>query len=149
MRKILFLDVDGVLNNLQSNEELCDINLNNLKTVVKFSNCEIVLSSTWRLFDEFKFNLKLAFEQNDIPLWKDQTPRIISDNFQVTPRRDEIISWLKSNIFEDCIIVIVDDESDANIKNHQLHNIKDKFIHTDINSGLNSNDVIEIINFFK
>lgn len=152
MRKILFLDVDGVLNDLHvlsTREELGKDHLLNLKMLVAATKCDIVLSSSWRILDEWKTTLIVAFEEHNIPLWIDQTPRITSNDFSIVPRREEIIMWLEQNVNEDVLVVVLDDEDDANIKNHNLPNVKDKFCHTCMNHGLTSSHVQEAIDFLK
>lgn len=152
MRKLLFLDVDGVLNDLtvlSTREELGQHHLQNLKAIVAVTKCDIVLSSSWRILEEWKMTLRVAFEQHDIPLWIDQTPRLNSEDFSIIPRREEIILWLKDNINEDALVAVLDDEWDANLKNHDLPNIKDKFVHTCMNYGLTENHVQEVISFFS
>ena len=65
MNKYLFLDIDGVLNTLKNLEKqiednngvplpnmdeiFCPIGLQNLKRIVDVTECQIVLSSTWRI----------------------------------------------------------------------------------------------------
>lgn len=78
--KILFLDIDGVLNSHQSSyffreivkrdennpeidisnvfqwlsEELCPIALSNLNRIIEDTGCKIVISSTWRLGEDLE-----------------------------------------------------------------------------------------------
>lgn len=147
MRKLLFLDVDGVLNDLtvlSTREELGSHHLKNLKMIVAASRCEIVLSSSWRILDRWKEKLKVALTEHEIPLWIDQTPRL-----SLAPRREEIILWIKENVNCAASVVVLDDESDANIKNHQLDSVSDKFIHTCMNHGLTSEKAQIAIDFFK
>ena len=47
--KILFLDVDGVLNYDKSQQPLVESHLKRLKNIIDKTNCKIVLSTTWRL----------------------------------------------------------------------------------------------------
>jgi hypothetical protein len=152
MRKIIFLDVDGVLNDLHvlsTREELGKDHLLNLKMLVAATKCDIVLSSSWRISNEWKTILRVAFEEHGIPLWIDQTPRLTNDDFSTIPRRQEIIMWLEHNVSEDALVVVLDDEWDADIKNHNLPNVKDKFCHTCMNYGLTPNRVQEAIDFLK
>lgn len=152
MRKIVFLDVDGVLNDLtvlSTREELGTRHLQNLKMLVAATKCDIVLSSSWRILDDWKTTLRIAFEQHEIPLWIDETPQLKSDDFSIVPRREEIILWLQSNVQDDAVVVVLDDESDANIESHNLPNIKNKFIHTCMNHGLTSDHVSEAIVFLQ
>ena len=50
--KLLFLDVDGVLNRVgitSMTEEVENITANRLKQIIETTNCNIVLSSSWKL----------------------------------------------------------------------------------------------------
>ncbi|NJO18711.1 MAG: hypothetical protein HC877_24225 [Thioploca sp.] len=53
MKKILFLDVDGVLNDAKSRKENNDamhpIYVRNLERILKETDCYIVVSSSWRV----------------------------------------------------------------------------------------------------
>jgi len=152
MRNLIFLDVDGVLNDLtvlSTREELGNHHLQNFKLVVAVTKCEIILSSSWRILDEWKHTLRCAFEEHQIPLWIDQTPRLTSKDFSIVPRRDEIILWLKENVKENAKVAVLDDESDANITDHNMPNITAKFFHTCMNHGLTQNHVQEIVDFFR
>jgi hypothetical protein len=151
MRKIVFLDVDGVLNDLKvlsTREELGKNHLLNFKSLVAATNCEIVLSSSWRVIEDWKQTLKFAFQEHNIPLWKSETPRI-KNNIEIIPRRNEILLWVNENINSPAKLLVLDDESDANIAGHGLNDIIDKFIHTSMNTGLTVDHVNEAINFFK
>lgn len=150
MRKILFLDVDGVLNDLNvlsTREELGESHLINFKNIVSTTNCEIVLSSTWRLFPETKSRLETAFVKHNIPLWTGETPVLKSTDFSLVPRKNEILMWLESNVSEVAKVVVIDDESDANLAGHKLPNITDIFIHTCMNHGLTASHVKNAVNF--
>ena len=52
--RIIFLDIDGVLNNAKSNEEsltfpcIDDVNLRQLKNIVEATGARVVLTSTWK-----------------------------------------------------------------------------------------------------
>ena len=103
--KVLFLDVDGVLNyrgfkGLSTNN-LCPIRLKRLKFILdNVSNCKIVLSSTWRLdsslqkilFSEMTNHCKLKNIRN---ICIGQTPLLK----ETKKRSYEIAAWLeeKSN----------------------------------------------------
>lgn len=152
MRKILFLDVDGVLNDmnvLSTREELGESHLINFKNIVSASNCEIVLSSTWRLFPETKSRLETAFVKHNIPLWTSETPELKSIDFSLVPRKNEILMWLEENVKENAKVLVLDDESDANLVGHSLTNIEDKFIHTCMNHGLTEVHTKIAIEFLK
>lgn len=151
MKRLVFLDVDGVLNDLtvlSTRRELGDAHLTNLKALVAATRCELVLSSTWRIFEEHKAALRIKFVEHDIPLWISETP-IFESKFEIIPRRNEIKHWLKTNMNEPAKVVVIDDEKDADIKNHNIPNITDKFVHTCMNHGLTSSHVSDVINFFN
>ena len=139
MRKILFLDVDGVLNDLQvlsTREELGENHLLQFKKIVVETNCEVVLSSSWRILEEWKTRLKEAFVKHNIPFWISETPQLKGENFCIVPRKEEILLWLNENVIQNSKVLILDDENDADITGHSLVHIKDKFIHTCMNHGL-------------
>lgn len=143
MKRLLFLDVDGVLNNIPSNLELSPDSLNLLSNVIAKTNCNIVLSSTWRLYSETRSELESAFLDHKIPKWTSVTPYINSQ-----PRSEEIISWLLENSNEPTNVVILDDDKDAEIKN-DLDFIKCNFIYIDPNFGFTINDAKKVIELFE
>lgn len=133
-RKVLFLDVDGVLN-MWGSGGLFTLNKNRLKLlkeIVEKTNCEIVLSSTWRKsYDHVrKLNNSLKYRGMKISSF---TP--ISNNGH---RGTEIQTWLDEPKFEG-VYAIVDDDSD--MLNSQLRN----FFQTDGKYGLTPTIVYRII----
>lgn len=146
MRKLLFLDVDGVLNDinvLTQSPPIGNRQMQNLRLLTQETNCEIILSSTWRIFQLNKRWLQEAFQKHNITLWIDQTPEIKSG-----PRSKEIIAWLLANAAQNAKVVVLDDDDDANIQNHGLFNIIDSFIQTDFKEGLTANHALQVIDFF-
>lgn len=132
MKKILFLDVDGVLNCtqtfLKTNFEndgvtrvfslLDDDIMPLLKRVVDTCGCDIVLSSTWRLGGSAKETLKEAFKRFGIPIWVSQTPHI-KNNDRSVQRKEEILKWLHDNVpmlgSTRVKVAILDDDQDADL----------------------------------
>jgi hypothetical protein len=96
---ILFLDVDGVLNNFISiHEEPFDqFNLTNLKLLCDKISPKIVLSSDWRRRpqDIARVRSELLFHNLEI---FDSTPLGLS-------RRDEIAEWLEKNEWDFALIL--------------------------------------------
>lgn len=108
--KIIFLDIDGVMNHEHSEEDMDSNCLYELKQIVDATGAKIVLTSSWRLYflrgDEnpikkyFEGRLKLyGMELYDV------TP-----NIENVKRADEIKSWLKEHknvsaylILDDCM----------------------------------------------
>jgi len=122
--KVLFLDVDGVLNTFNniSIYALSNPLVSNLDKVVKETGCEIVLSSTWRKFEDHLFTLNRKLGYYGIT--------IFSHTNQLGGKRgEEIQEWLDHHP-EVMQYAIVDDDSD--MLDHQLPN----FFQTDPHYGL-------------
>ena len=148
--KLLFLDVDGVLNNLdvlsasRSSDPLGSHHLRLLKTLVAGCDCQIVLSSTWRLFPESRESLKIAFEEHGIPVWIGTTPELRTGR-----RADEILSWIRSNVTVPAVAVGIDDDEDIDIGNDHGLSVKFKPLKTDFVSGLTAEVVQEALDWFS
>jgi hypothetical protein len=114
--KVLFLDVDGVLNAFGQTKQrfngcygICPVLASRLEDTVIKCNCKIVLSSTWR---KYAHTRKHVFDC--LPRVADRiigvTPVLGADNTS-TRRGEEISEWLRHN--KNCDrFVIVDDEGD-------------------------------------
>ena len=156
--RLLFLDVDGVLNNLdvlsrcRDSDPIGENHLNLLKSIVDATDCKIVLSSTWRLFEESLDSLQEAFERHQIPMWIDSTPDL-SMTFGWAGggrvrRADEILSWIKSNVTVPAVAVAIDDDEDIDIgKDHGLP-VRFKPIRTSFDKGLTQIEAKEAIEWF-
>lgn len=164
--KVLFLDIDGVLNSIQSNEmynrrnkntqkqewnpyeEFCPITINNLVELLEaVPDLKIVISSTWRMGCDTVDKLKAIFDP--IP---ESHGRLIIQNriidstpvYRKGPRGDEIANWLSS--CKTAIIskyAILDDDSD--MLGSQMPN----FFNTDAYLGLTWRDADKVINHFE
>lgn len=104
--KVLFLDVDGVLNthNSMSLYSLSKTRVKRLAEIVKETGCSIVVSSTWRRDSVAFFKLKRALSYHDVHI-HDVTP------YLGTIRGKEIADWLTWND-DVTTYAIVDDDSD-------------------------------------
>ena len=127
MNKFIFMDVDGVLNNLatlRATQECFGLDpkcLLLLKDIVDKTGAKIVLSSTWRCFRDGKVALRRALRINGIPdiigCTDDLNDRSngawVSGNH--VDRKDEILKWIKDNKVDQINdrIAILDDEPDA------------------------------------
>lgn len=113
---VLFLDVDGVLNcsatwkgpHADNTDTLDPVMCDRLASIVRATGCTVVLSSTWRLYDDD--GLKKLYR------WLEERGAPIHSR---TPdcgmcRGDEIKAWLDAHAeeFPDPRIVILDDDSD-------------------------------------
>lgn len=151
--KIIFLDIDGVLNNRKSLveaekadelagmdhrgfDELC---VANLKEILEKTGAVMVMSSSWRM-DFAAANL--ALHKAGLPPCIDKTPLIVGEW-----RGEEIATWLGKWVLSDFhepveSFVILDDNSDM------LEEQKPNFVHTSYESGLscqNAKDAIKIL----
>jgi len=137
--KIIFLDIDGVLNSRQTDAR-CALSGGDLMRpdpalvvrllgVCQETGAKIVLSTSWRLDTTIVW---------PFPVY-DVTPRL--DAFGT--RAAEIAAWL-ANTTEPVIenFVIVDDEGDAGLL-HPTH-----FIQTDPRTGLTAEDAAKIVGLF-
>ncbi len=95
--KVIFLDIDGVLNN--SNSDISQLNvieeslLIYLKKIIYKTNATIVLSSSWRMTEKTRNMVREAFQARNIPGFASITPNLGSN------RLDEIICWLQDNTY--------------------------------------------------
>lgn len=155
--KIIFLDIDGVLNSQdfyqkrfdkEKEDEIDLLAIENLNRIVDVTNANVVISSTWRrgseicqlqeLLDKFGFKGKVI----------GKTP-CLDNKFFV--RGNEVFGWLKRNVNDfitgtsqgdSTTYIILDDDSDM------LLCQKDNFIHIDSKFGLtkeNAEQAIKIL----
>jgi len=137
---IVFLDIDGVLNNVASLAE--GIHLLPEKAILVHRICQetdarIVISSSWRIGRSLNRMQDLL-----------QCAGCWSTVLDVTrelpgPRGNEIQDWLDSGVVNIDNYLILDDDDDM------LDSQREFFIHTDIQTGLMSRELpraIEILN---
>lgn len=132
--KVLFLDVDGVLNRCAlSNQGLetdkCDL----LADLCRTTGCKVVVSSMWRKYPLCMERLLAMFASRGIA-FAGQTPVLTSVTpnsliiLSSVPRREEIQAWLKDHP-EVTHYAIVDDDTDAD-------NGAGRYVRTRSNDGL-------------
>lgn len=124
--KIIFLDVDGVLNSgewidknpkLPSRERIDPAAVARVNNLIAKTGAKIVISSSWRtgflgLANGFSF-LTEFFGKFGITQIVGMTP-----SFLGKPRREEIIAWLKEHPVAS--FVILDDDEAANVLGRQI-----------------------------
>lgn len=164
--KVLFLDIDGVLNSTDNTHVRWylwgqDTNIKSkdqfgtlfdercvlwLQYIILQTGCKIVLSSSWRHMGLNK--VKLMWELRNLPgevidiTPLEYDPAVVELYADVNPNADrgyEIQEWLDNNLVES--YCIVDDEDDMLSSQ--------KFVRTDQSIGLNrktSNEIIQILN---
>ena len=112
--KVLFLDIDGVLNSMEffarlpSTRSMCEVDPKAVKRVLRVlevTGAKLVLSSTWRLSAELVERLRAV----GLPIY-DMTPSLGTE-----PRYKEIGAWLVEHM-EATKYAIIDDDTDAEIK---------------------------------
>lgn len=145
--KVLFLDVDGVLNNecyfmylaergygvpMEALDPDC---LDRLKRIVDRTDCRIVLSSTWRIWPESIAYLTEALFTFDIDIHS------VTPVYTNLPRRAEIRSWLVDHDDVECY-AILDDDSDADTGDGS-------FFQTKWKTGLTVGIADTVINHFE
>lgn len=136
--KVLFLDVDGVLNR-DGTKERCmgyvgiDRELSEKLIAWRGRNpdVEIVLSSTWRYIPGMKAGLMAAGID-----WISETPHHMGS------RGDEISLWLYNAKRNDIVYVILDD---VMVNDNQL----ERFVQTDPSKGLEDHHLDKLTELFK
>lgn len=136
--KIIFLDIDGVLatpNSCQKEKSWrsfdCEC-VENLNELVEKTNSDIVISSTWRRFNELQ-DLRYHFENYGFR-FKDR----IIDRTPFLPGQDrglEILEWLKDKKV-DKFFIIDDDVFDI-----KLHFDSNQYIKNSFNDGFTKKDL--------
>ncbi len=138
--KIIFLDIDGVLNSFASiaeNVHLVSDKCLHMRLIIKATGAKVVVSSTWRIGETVPIL--------DMMLWRSGMP--YQSVIDVTPqlegiRGNEIEAWLKEHdeVSRYCII---DDDSD-------FHDYQKRyFVQTRMEHGLiarHCEQVIKILN---
>jgi len=147
--KVLFLDIDGVLNSREYMKKIgrgdvidprCVLYLNE---VINTTNCNIVVSSAWRNIHTWP-ELLAILEDNgvNVKTFIGKTP----DRFhQFKTRGDEIIEWIEDYSIRndvDLTYAVVDDEL-TGLEKVIHRTVKTSF--TDPNGGLNKEKAQELI----
>lgn len=162
MKKILFLDIDGVLVTRWSLKQQSGTRapldpqcLNHLDRIIKETNCEIVISSSCRQKDlESTIELfkKYDFHKKIVGITIRGYESVIKGHHLPIPRGVEIKAWIDKNIRyikekgfvdNDYRYCILDDDSDMLLEQAPY------FVKTEFETGLqeiHANQVIEILN---
>ena len=149
MLKIIFLDIDGVLNN-ESTQAVTPsgyVGVDNskvklLKRIVDKTGAQIVLSSDWRLDPdslEYRYLRQKLKYKGRLSIF-DHTPNINWER-----RGLEISKWLESHQV-DSFVILDDIEFQDFLK---IPDIKNHFIHTDYYHGLTDEDVEKAISILN
>lgn len=153
--KIIFLDIDGVLNSMnglikRGGQSLMDLYVEHiaiLREILYITDARIVISSTWRkgrtveqlkqLFYNYELPSKYIIDKT--PSLKGKEIVINGKTYSDTKRGHEIEKWLEDNKELDIEeFVILDDDSD-------MANLMDKLVQTDYDYGLTYIHAEEVI----
>lgn len=145
MSKVLFLDIDGVLNSERScvafggfphdvvgpcRQKFDEVALALIRGIVRRADAQIVLSSSWRIIHE----VHAVANGLDLPI-VDKTPSLAGR------RGHEIDAWLKAHPEVESY-VIVDDDGDM------LEHQKERFVHTKFVDGFTWADAVKMADLF-
>lgn len=131
--KIIFLDVDGVLNSELDSFDWyvqTDYHFELLKSLVDKTQAKIVLSSSWRKSKDSLETIKSRLQDFGIDVY-DVTPSI---NSPYSKRGDEIKQWIDTQDFSISSFIILDDNSDM------CEYTTTNLIQTDIKIGFQKQD---------
>lgn len=131
---VVFLDIDGVLNSLATAKRdgeygIAQDLLQHLHKIINATNCDIVISSAWRVGDGWRARL---LEAGLSVVIMDRTPRMhrpVGTGWEYKERGKEIQAWLDAHTGIKAY-AIIDDDSDM------LDSQLPSFFHTDHNVGL-------------
>jgi len=151
--KILFLDVDGVLNNPSTlwDDAHCGIDdemLKYLKFIVLRTGCKIVLSTTWRLSDDAKtvllHTLKTRADLNTDDLVIGQTPSLKKRGGH---RTHEIAAYLRANAYRFHVVswCAVDDLALSGYDAFSAQFLKGHFVRTDKRRGMTPQNMLQCV----
>lgn len=167
MRKIIFLDIDGVIATPESIEDgswgLVDSKQKYLEYILQETEAKIVLSSSWRKHNLFETKLYMQekgfwFVDYIIGITIRAYHYIDrSTNIHLSiPRGVEIKQWIDTNIHSnngkdwnrkelgvDYQYVILDDDSDM------LYSQRNNFVHTSSRVGITKEDALKCINILN
>ena len=159
--KVIFLDIDGVLNMYGSScrtfmkdygQHIEPHLVQRLNYIVEQTECKIVISSSWRSDME---DLKKQLEEQGFKYWcqvigktchckvKDESlpyPRT-RDNYLYNDRGEQILDYVKRHNLHLHKWLMVDDEISDSVEYMSM----DHIVQTDYNEGMLHKDAIEII----
>ena len=104
--KLIFLDCDGVINAGDS-DPIDDELMDNLQMIIVATDARIILSSTWRLYENFRREITRACEERGMEI-VGATPEIEGGE-----RHEEITKWIEDEDPRDLTYAVIDDDIGA------------------------------------
>ena len=154
--KIIFLDIDGVLNNLYTKETfqgfvfLEDEKILLLKEIIEKTKAEIVLSSTWRKGWILKSENPYSSNE-DVCLFEALEEKLAEYDIElmgcteeIGTRGEEITEWLENHKEDVESYVILDDADESEFTGHENH-----LVTTSIEDGLTMKAVVEAVSILN
>ena len=139
-RKIVFLDVDGVLNSIPYLEaarsgkikdegEICSIHLQKLEEIIEKTGADIVLSSTWRVLKECEDKECREMYQYLESRLSEYGMHIYDHTGDVDKRGRvyEILTWVRKNAPDAIFVSLTDDDFQ---EYYERHGIGSCLVHT-------------------
>ena len=131
--KVIFLDIDGVLNNARSNEEsitfpcIDDVNLQHLKHIIDETNASIVLTSSWK--EDYQDNDAIrSFINEKVPVFDTTDDNILN-------RGKGILEYLSAHRDVESLVILDDEAFDF-----EECGLMDHWIKTSYGCGLTEMD---------
>lgn len=136
--KVIFLDVDGVLNNARSNEEsmifpcIDEGNLQHLKRIIDETNASIVLTSTWK--EDYQDNDAIrSFINEKVPVFDTTHDKILN-------RGKGILAYLSAHRNVESFVILDDEAFD-----YEECELMDHLVRTFYDCGLTEEDAKKAI----
>lgn len=144
--KVIFLDVDGVLNHCKCFQEqgtrmaIDGSCIRCLKEIVDATGAKLVVSSTWRMYPNNLDLLKIRLREFNMEV-ADCTPL----EWVGSSRSAEIEDWIDDNMVEGDTFLVFDDHPQAIVTDHAWSMI----ITSMQDGGLKDSHVVEAIKWFN
>lgn len=143
--KILFLDIDGVLNNHKSlvkqSYSIDPYNVENLNKIIRATDCQIVLMSAWRYLILDRHMTLRGFETllstHGVLAYRRLIDLTEQDTI-VSERWHQVENWIKANKEKVDTFVMLDDCE-------EFPNYPQNFVKTDMEFGLTEQDADKAI----
>jgi len=144
--KIIFLDFDGVITNYESDFKLNLKKLALLGNIIEVTDCNLVISSTWRSYDVKttieKLSDPLDYYNNGITFPFCDRIVGVTDRISQGRRGIEIAKWIKDNNFTGGYVILDD-------MDEMLEEQKPYLVLTDLWEGLTETDVEKAIKILQ